>query len=158
MNGTAITEEQKLDFLEFVRQGYLRPEAAHKVDSTGSRFRALCNPESANYDERFAGIYNQIMESGEHEENRLEKLQAAAYRRALLESDRLLEKLLIIEDPKWAVHKPNRVDVNVNLKAFVHQHFGHLNAEQIRQVLAWVEENGEENIIDAIPAKELDAA
>ena len=158
MRGSAITEEQKLDFLELTRAGYLRPEAARIVGSTGSRFRALCNPEGQNYDERFARIYNSIHESGEHEANRLDRLREAAFTRAILESDRLLEKLMLIYDPHWEPLRTQRVDINANIESFVQQHFGKLNAEQIRQVIAWVKENGEENIIDALPKKELEAA
>lgn len=128
------------------------------VESTGSRFRALCNPESSNYDERFARIYNSIIESGEHEENRLDRLRQAAFTRALIESDRLLEKLMLIYDPHWEPLRTQRMEVNANIESFVQQHFGQLNAEQIRQVIAWVKENGEENIIDAVPQGELEAA
>jgi len=157
MNGTAISEEQKLDFLDYVRQGYPRNLAAENVGSKGSRFRALCRPGAPNYDERFAGIYNQIMESGEFEDNRLEMLRATAFKRAILEDTRLLISLLQIHDPEWAPLRPNRVDVNVNLRAVVQQHFGHLSAEGIRTVLALLERNDEENIIEAIP-RELEEA
>lgn len=151
--GTAISEEQKLDFLEYVRQGYIRPEAAKKVDPNlnGSQFRRICNPESVHYDERFARMYQRIMDSGEHEENRLEQLRAAALKRAILDSDRLLEKLLIIYDPDWRPFQTQRIDLVANMESFVHQHFGHLSAAQIRQILDWVKENGTENILDAIP-------
>lgn len=158
--GQAIDQEQKLDFLDFFRQGYPRPEAAKKVDQslTGSQFRKLCNPESIHYDERFARMYHEIEESGEHEANRLEMLQTAAFKRALLESDRLLEKLLIIHDPDWAVHRPNRVDVQIDIRSFVQQHFGHLTAEQTRQLIEWAEKNPEADIIDAPALHELEPA
>lgn len=158
MRGTAISEEQKLDFLDYVRQGYIRPEAAKKVspDLNGSQFRRLCNPESVHYDERFARIYMQIMDSGEHEENRLEQLRSAALKRALVESDRLLEKLLLIYDPDWEPLRTQRVDINANMETFVHTHFGHLNATQIRQILEWIKENGSEGVLDQIPRKELE--
>lgn len=161
VRGTAISEEQKLEFLDYVRQGYIRPEAAKKVSPNlnGSQFRRLCNPESVHYDERFARIYKQIIDSGEHDENRLEQLRSAALKRALVESDRLLEKLLLIYDPDWEPLRTQRVDINANMETFVHQHFGHLTAAQIRQILEWVKENGTENIIDVIPSrKELEPA
>lgn len=160
VRGKLISEEQKLDFLEYVRQGYIRPEAARKVDPNlnGSQFRRLCNPESVHYDERFARIYKQIMDSGEHEENRLEQLRSAALKRALVESDRLLEKLLLIYDPDWEPLRTQRVDIQANMETFVHQHFGHLTATQIRQILEWVKENGSEGVLDQIPRKELEPA
>lgn len=159
MRGTAISEDQKLSFLEYYRQGYIRPEAARKVNQelNGSQFRRLCNPDSVHYDERFARIYNQIRDSGEHDENRLEMLRGAAVKRALVESDRLLEKLLTIYDPDWQIFQTSRVEIQANMESFVHQHFGHLTSAQIRQILEWVKENGTENILDAIP-KELPPA
>lgn len=156
--GQAISEEQKLDFLEYYRQGYIRPEAAKKVDPdlNGSQFRRLCNPESVHYDERFARIYKQITDSGEHEDNRLDQLRGAALKRALVESDRLLEKLLIIYDPDWAMFQSQKIDISANMESVVHQHFGHLSAAQIRQILEWSRENPDENIIDALPKIELE--
>jgi hypothetical protein len=140
VNGTAISDDQKREFLELVRSGDLRPIAAQKVGSTGSRFRALCNPDSFHYDEKFAEDYRQIMESGEHQENRLEALRAASDQRAITESDRLLEKLLLIHDPQWEFMRSQKVEVNASLESFVHEHLGSLSSSQIRQLMQWVQE------------------
>lgn len=171
MRGSAITQEQKLDFLEYIRQGYIRPEAARmtREDLTGSDFRKLCNPNSVHYDERFARCYDQAVEVGsEHEDNLLDRLRESALGRALTISDRLLEKEMMIHDPNWAFLRSQRIDVNTNLEALVHQHFGHLGAEQLRQIISLAKENeranellneidNEENIIDEVSYPELEA-
>lgn len=122
------------------RMGFLRPEAAMELGYTGSQFRSLCNPESTHYDPVFAREYQQIEESGEHAENRLERLRMAGFKRALRDSDRLLEKLLTIYDPDWEVHRTQRVNVTANIETFVQEHFKGLNATQMKEILAMVQE------------------
>lgn len=148
--GTLPTDEDRRDFLELYRQGMQRPEAAKQLGYTGSQFRALCNPNAANYDKIFARQYNEITESGEHLENFIERLRVAGISRAIIDSDRLLEKYSLIYDPDWEVLRTTKIDVNTNIEALLHAHFQSLSAEQLRQIIAWVKENNEENIIDVI--------
>ena len=155
--GTLPTDEDRRDFLELYRQGYQRPEAAKQLGYTGSQFRALCNPDATNYDPVFAREYNQITDSGEHEQNFIERLRLAGVSRALKDSDRLLEKYSLIYDPDWEVIRTQKVDATTNIEALLQVHFHTLNAEQLRQIIAWVKSNEEENIIDAIQKpKELE--
>ena len=148
--GTLPTDEDRRDFLELYRQGYQRPEAAKELGYTGSQFRALCNPKAANYDPVFARQYNEINESGEHLENFIERLRLAGVKRAIVDSDRLLEKYSLIYDPDWEVLRTQKIDVTTNIEALLQAHFHSLNAEQLRQIIAWVKDNDEANIIDAI--------
>lgn len=93
---------------------------------------------------------------GEHEENKRERLEEAAFRRAIDEgSDRLLEKLLIINHPSWELFASQRVEIQASLETFIHENFGSLTTEQLRQIIAWAKENGEDNIIDAPSVKEI---
>lgn len=148
--GSLPSDEHRRDFLELYRQGYQRPEAAKQLGYTGSQFRSLCNPEGSNYDPVFARQYNQIEQSGEHQENFIERLRSAGVSRAIIDSDRLLEKYSLIYDPDWEVLRTQKIDINANIESVMHNHFKHLNADQIRQIIAWVKENEDANIIDAI--------
>jgi hypothetical protein len=110
-----LTEDMKEKFLEYVANGYTRPEAAAALDSSARVFRSLCNPQSHRYDDKFAKEYARITEpEGEHHAGLVERLRAAGLERALRSSDRLLEKYSIIHDPEWAVHKPQAMQINFN--------------------------------------------
>ena len=98
----------------------------------------------------FARQFNEITESGEHLENFIERLRAAGVKRAVADSDRLLEKYSLIYDPDWDVLRTQKIDVTTNIEALLQAHFNSLNAEQLRQIISWVKENDEANIIDAI--------
>lgn len=139
-NPGEITEAEKVEFLQLVQQGLDRSEAARRLGYVGRHFRAICSPKSPFYDEDFAHEYGQAISSLEFETNRLERLRAEAMRRALIDSDRLLEKLLQVYDPDWEVLRTQRQDINVNIQAFVQQHFKQLSTEQLEQLLAWMEE------------------
>lgn len=152
--GTLPSDEDRRDFLELYRQGLQRPEAAKELGYTGSRFRALCNPESPNYDPVFARQYHEITESGEHLENFIERLRLAGVKRAIVDSDRLLEKYSLIYDPDWESLRTQKIDINANIESLMHAHFKNLSSEQLRIIIAWVKENEEANIIDAIHATE----
>jgi hypothetical protein len=154
--GTLPNDEERRDFLELFRRGLQRPEAAAELGYTGSQFRALCNPKAANYDPVFARQYNEIEESGEHRENFIERLRQAGVKRAMIDSDRLLEKYSLIYDPDWSVLQTQKIDINANIESVMHNHFKHLNAEQIKQIITWVKENEDENIIDAIVREEIE--
>lgn len=145
-----ISDEQKREFLELYRQGYQRPEAAKSLGFTGSQFRTLCNPDSVHYDRVFSEQFKLIAESGEHQENFVDRLRAAGIRRALDDSDRLLEKYSLIYDPDWEKLQTQKQNINVNIESLMHNHFQHLNAAQIRQIIAWVKAHEDESIIDVI--------
>ncbi len=110
------TDELKERFLELVANGYRRPEAARALEMSPRQIRACCNPESHRYDPVFAKEYARITEpGGEHETGLVERLRDATLERALRSSDRLLEKVNIIHDPDWAVHKPQSMQINFNI-------------------------------------------
>lgn len=140
MRGRLLTEDQKLDFLEHTRQGHNRHVAAKMVDGTGSQFRQLCNEKSQFYDERFARVYREIHESGEFEENRLELLRGEAMVRALQDSDRLIEKFLLLYDPDWEPLRTQRVDVNANLEVWAQNALPNISKETLDRVIAELEQ------------------
>lgn len=139
MRGRMLTEEQKLDFLEHTRQGHNRHVAAHMVGGTGSQFRQLCSEKSQFYDERFARVYKEIHDSGEFEENRLELLRGEAMIRALRDSDRLIEKFLLLYDPDWTPLRTQRVDVNANLEVWAQTALPNISKETLDRVIAELE-------------------
>lgn len=146
-NAGEISPAEKVEFLQLIAQGFDRSEAARNLGYVGRHFRALCSPQSPFYDEEFARSYGETIGSLEHEQHRLERLRAEAYRRALVDSDRLLEKLLMVYDPDWETLRTQRQDINVNIHAFVQQHFRQLPTERLEQILAWIEET-EQNTIE----------
>lgn len=145
-----ITEAEKVEFLQRVRWGLDRSEAAKALGYKGRHFRALCSPQSPFYDEEFARSYGETIGSLEHDQNRLERLRNEGFRRAMLDSDRLLEKYLMVYDPDW--QKLREKDVNVNVHAVIENYFRSLPTEKLEQVLAWLDNNEE---IEAAEIEEL---
>lgn len=109
-----ITEDLKDKFLDLVANGYTRPEAAAALDASARQFRSLCNPQSHRYDDKFAKEYARLTEKdGEHHTAMVERLHNAAVDRALNgRSDRILEKMLVIYHPDWAIHRPQAMQIN----------------------------------------------
>ncbi len=148
-----ITDDVKERFLDLIANGMTRPEAAAAVDQSARVFRSICNPKSHRYDEDFAERYAELTaKDGEHDQAMLERLENAAFERALRSSDRLLEKLLINKSPEWAIHRPQAMQINFNVDEF--------RAEITRQptetIEAYVEKKRAEleqgDIIDVEPA------
>jgi hypothetical protein len=155
-NAGQISTAEKAEFLQLIGQGLDRAEAARKLGYVGRHFRALCSPQSPFYDEEFARSYGESIGSLEHAQHRLERLRSEAYRRALTDSDRLLEKLLMVYDPDWETLRTHRQDINVNIHAFVQQHFKQLPTDRLEQILSWIEET-DHNTIEGV-ARELPLA
>lgn len=135
-----ITEQEKALFLQNVYQGLNRQECARALGYKGKHFRALCSPQSPFYDEDFKVAYDEAIGSFEHAESRLERLRSEAQRRALLDSDRLLEKLLMVHDPEWAVLRERKTESNVNIAVLVQQQLKQLPTDRIEQILSLIEE------------------
>ena len=133
-----VTEAEKVEFLQRIRTGLDRQEAAKALGYKGRHFRALCSPQSPFYDEDFARSYGEAIGSLEHEQFRLERLRAEGFRRAMTDSDRLLEKHLMVHDPDW--QKLRERDVNVNVHAVIENYFRSLPAERLDQIIAWLDE------------------
>lgn len=136
-----IKETDKYEFLQMIRHGLDRQEAANALGFHGRHFRALCSPKSRFYDEDFARSYGEAIGSMEHEQHRLERLRAEGFRRAMTDSDRLLEKYLMVYDPDWAVLRQR--DVNVNVNALIEQRLKVLPTALLEQVLAALDSQAE---------------
>jgi len=132
-----ITEGEKYEFLQNIRIGLDRSEAARKLGYKGRHFSALCSPLSPFYDEEFARDYGEAIGSMEHSQYRLERLREEGFRRAMLDSDRLLEKFLMVYDPDFAVLR--KQDVNINVNALIQQRLKVLPTSLIEQILAALE-------------------
>ena len=141
-----ISEGEKLEFIQLVRQGLNRQEAAHTLDLTPRLFRSLCSPHSPFYDEDFARSYGDAIGSLEYEQHRLERLRAEAQRRALLDSDRLLEKLLMVYDPDWQKLREKETKITVDI--VVQRVFNKLPTDKMEQLVAWLEELEQANVIE----------
>lgn len=143
-----ISEGEKYEFLQLVRQGLNRSAAAQVLGYYGRHFRALTAPLSIFYDEDFSRDYAIARGSLEHAEGRLERLRDEADRRALQGSDRLLEKLLMVHDPEWKVLREKNVDVEVNVRHLVETHFAKLPAADLEKLLLALDA-GDEVPVDA---------
>lgn len=155
-----ITEAEKVEFLQLVRQGLNRMEAARVLGYKARCWRAVCSPHSQFYDEDFSKHYAEAIGSFEYAEHRLERLRAETQRRALNDSDRLLEKMMMVHDPEWAVLRQK--DVNVSVNVLIQQVFKTLPTEKLEQLLAWLEEGNDPDTLDpadfAIPVPALPPA
>jgi hypothetical protein len=150
-----ITEAEKYEFLQLIYQGYNRQEAAKSLGYKARCWRSLCSPRSLFYDEDFANAYADAAHSPENQSNFLERLRAETTRRALTDSDQLLTKMMMVHDPEWSVLRQK--DVRIDVHAVLEQRLGMLSAEQLRQLLAWMDEGkaiSEHPLIDQAP-KEL---
>ena len=139
-----ITEAEKVQFLELVRQGHNRQEAGKVLGYKARPWRAICSPSSPHYDEDFANAYADAIGSPEAKFHFIERLREETTRRALTDSDRLLEKLMLVHDPDWVPLRQK--DVNVNIHAYIQQHFKDLPTELLEQLLAALE--GQEEIVE----------
>ena len=134
-----ITDDLKEKFLDLIASGYTRPEAAQALDCSARQFRSLCNPQSHRYDEDFHRQYDQLTaKDGEHHAALVERLRAATLERGLRSSDRLLEKLNVIYDPDWSVHRPQAMQINFNIDE-IRATFGELSDETLLQMKAELE-------------------
>lgn len=134
-----ISEAEKVEFLGLVYQGLNRQEAANALGYKGTDFRSLCSPKSPFFDEDFKVSYDEALGSFEHAENYLERLNAEANKRGLMDSDRLLEKLLIVHDPRWREAFQTKRESNVNIAVLVQQQLKQLPTETIQQILSLIE-------------------
>lgn len=58
------TREQKLRYLQLIAEGLSSKLAARACGSTGTRFRALRNPEGHHFDQEFAAAYELAYDEG----------------------------------------------------------------------------------------------
>lgn len=131
-----ISVQEKVLFLQRVREGLNRQEAAFSLDIKPRLFRSLCSPQSPFYDEEFARDYGEAVGSLEHEQFRLERLRAEGLRRALVDSDRLLEKFLMVYDPDW--EKLRTREVNISVDVVIERVFKKLPLDQVQQIRDWL--------------------
>lgn len=141
-----ITEAEKVEFLQFTRQGMNRQEAARALGYKARPWRAITSPSSPFYDEEFANAYADAKGSPEAKLHFLERLREETTRRALMDSDRLLEKLMLVHDPDWVPLRQK--DVNVNIHAYIQQHFKDLPTELLEQLLAALEAGEKAEIVE----------
>ena len=101
------SKTQREDFLELIRSGFRRDEAAKAVGSTGSRFRRMCRVEAATYDRDFHAAYAEALE--QQESAIIEKLDDLALERIAdtdTASDRALHNERIYRNPEYrAAHR-----------------------------------------------------
>lgn len=98
------TEEQKEQFLEYVRDGDNRQQAAEKVGSTGTRFRFLCNRDP---------VFNRRFEEAKFEGRGAlaDKLQRCAVECAMAGEWNALKFLLTTYDDDFAWARSSKVEV-----------------------------------------------
>lgn len=141
-----ITEGEKVHFLQLTRQGLNRQEAAKILGYKARPWRAITSPSSPHYDEDFANAYADAVGSPEAKMYFVERLREETMRRAMLDSDRLLEKMMLVHDPDW--DKLRAKDVNVNIHAYIQQHFKDLPTELLEQLLAALDAQAAGEIVE----------
>jgi hypothetical protein len=127
-----ITEQEKVEFLQLSRLGYNRQEIAEHLGYRARPWRAICSPASIHYDEDFANSYAEAKGSPEARLNFLERLRTETTRRAMMDSDRLLEKLMLVHDPDWQVLREKNLSVNIH--AILEQRFKDLPTDLLKQL------------------------
>ena len=110
----AITQEQEEQFLEYVREGDNRQQAAEKVGCTGTRFRFLCNRDPG-----FNRRYEEALREGR--DALVDKLERCAVEMAYAGEWNALKFLLTTYGPAFAWARSSKVEVagQVNLDASV---------------------------------------
>lgn len=139
-----ITEGEKIQFLQLVRQGLDRREAAKALGYKARPWRALTSPMSPFYDEEFAHAYGEATRSPEYQVHYTERLREEVNRRAMTDSDRLLEKLAMVHLPEWQILRQK--EVNVSVSVLVERVFNQLPKDRLEQILRWLDEQEGETI------------
>jgi hypothetical protein len=139
-----ITEAEKVLFLQYIRQGLDRREAAHVLGYKARPWRAITSPQSPFYDEDFSRAYGEATRSPEYQINYMERLREEVNRRAMTGSDRLLEKLAMVHLPEWQVLRQK--EVNVSVSVLVERVFKGLPKERLEQILQWLDEQDADEI------------
>jgi len=141
-----ITRDEKAAFLELVRQGLDRREAAMALGYTARPWRALTSPRSPFYDDEFTTSYSEAIGSPEKALHYQERVREEFHRRAMTDSDRLLRDLAMVHLPEFAVLRQK--DVNVNARVVFEQELRELPTELLRRIYAELGD-GDEVIEDA---------
>lgn len=103
---TEISAEQRAEFLELIRDGHNRADAANQLGLTGSAFRRLCRR-----DEVFAKAYEEAFAQGR--EATTDRVRKEYVRRALdpeSKSDRLLHYLAVTLLPEFEFYRRSRIE------------------------------------------------
>ena len=154
-----ITPAEKVQFLQLARQGYNRQEAAEALGYSARPWRAITSTASPYYDEEFANAYAEVRGSPEAKLNFLERLREETTRRGLMDSDRLLEKLMMVHDPDWQVLRQK--DVNVDISVVLQQRFKDLPTPLLKQLLDALDQTEKGEIVEGeyaeLPAGGTDA-
>lgn len=146
-----ITAGEKYEFLQLIRQGYDRREAALALEYRARPWRALTSPLSPFYDEDFTNAYYEALGSPDAKMNYVERLREEVHRRAMTDSDRLLEKEAMVHLPEWAVLRQK--EVNINVRAIFEQELKSLPTELLNKVIEALEQG---MVVEAAPADVLE--
>ncbi len=131
-----LSSEDKADFIQAIREGQNRQQAAEQLDSTGTQFRRLCNPSSVHFDPAFAEAYTQAITSETHEQGRLEEIRDLVWDRARKGDTKMIEKLALIYDPDWSSLRHQNFNVNVQMVARM---LPHISTAELERALAELE-------------------
>jgi hypothetical protein len=142
-----ITAGDKYEFLQLIRQGLDRREAARALGFTARPWRALTSPLSPFYDEDFTNAYADSKGSPESKMHYVERLREEVRRRAFTDSDALLKTEAMVHLPEYDVLRQK--NVNVNVRAIFEQRLKMLPTDLLQQVLERLEGRAPEEIEDA---------
>lgn len=143
-----ITEAEKYEFLQHIRQGLDRKEAAELLGYKARPWRSLTSPLSPFYDEEFTNAYGQAKSSPEASLNYQDRLRERINHFAMAGEVRLLEKLALVHLPEW--QKLREKDTNVNVRVVFQQYLKDLPTELLERVLEAIEGGGSvTEVIDA---------
>jgi len=119
-----ITKQQRDEFLDLVRGGKTRPEAATALGLTGTRFRSLCNQDTA-----FGQAYEEARAEGRG--NFQESLRTTFQQRALAGEGRVLWQACVTYLPECAWGRRNNEPVRAEEGPL---DFSHLDEEQLDEL------------------------
>lgn len=137
-----VNEQQKVKFLELIAQGHSTAVAARAAGSTGTKFRALRNPDAVNYEEGFNERFRSALELGKE-----------AYKDKLRQEVR--ERAFDRDDPASASFL--KMEAEALLEEYEHRRkkqltVGQDSPFQIQAVLPMVSQE----VLDAMPVEELE--
>ena len=146
-----ITETEKYEFLQLIRQGYDRREAALALRYRARPWRALTSPLSPYYDEEFTNAYFDAKGSPDAKMNYVERLRDRVRELAFAGETRLIEKEAMVHLPEWAVLRQKTVDINVH--AILEQQLKILPTELLQRVMDFLENGGDLDELEAEDAE-----
>jgi hypothetical protein len=134
-----ITPEMKDDYIEGLLDGRDPAVVARELDSTGTQFRRLTNPESVHFDSAFADRVSAAKGSPHRKDNREAILDGLIWAAAEKGEKWAIEKLLLVYHDDFDKLRHSNLKISGSIEHTARMLMPHMTTEEI---FARLEERG----------------